>query len=354
MIRTESTRMLAPAGLVPAGKLGHSYRVLLPVLALCAATASWGQSAAGSTGSRVPSTLFSGVKRATPAAATPASAQYKFVSIQIPGATGTSPGGLYGAFAYGIDNAGVVSGFYNDASNISHGFVWRNGTLHTLDNPGSLYTALSSVSNRVVAVGYYGDLTTAHAAMYSFQSGAWTTLPDISGMSNNEGYGINKHGVVVGVAGGGGFNNPSNAAAWIWYPSSRLYSFFAVPGATQYSTFANAINDNGQVVGSFSDTNGGHGFLKDGQTYTTLDVPGAAFGTTAFGINNAGTIVGVWGNLSGWSEGFVRTSDGTVKVVDFPGGLETQIGNINDRGDICGLFVDPKTGFWTPFVAFKQ
>jgi len=247
----------------------------------------------------------------------------------------------------------VVTGFYNDASNISHGFVWRHGTLHTLDNPGALYTGLSSVSNAGVVIGYYGDLTTVHAAMYSLRSGAWTTLPDISGMPNNEGYGINRSGAAVGVAGGGEINGPSNVAAWIWDPSSQSYSFFAVPGAAQYSTYANAVNDKGQVVGTFSDSNGGHGFLKDGDTYTTIDVPGAT-GTSPFGINNSGTIVGVWSNLSGWAEGFVRTSDGTVTVVDFPGGLETQVGNINDRGDICGLWVDPNAGVWTPFVAFKR
>jgi uncharacterized repeat protein (TIGR03803 family) len=39
MHTTKITRTLAPAGFVPAGKLRHSYHGLLPVLALCAATA---------------------------------------------------------------------------------------------------------------------------------------------------------------------------------------------------------------------------------------------------------------------------------------------------------------------------
>lgn len=95
-------------------------------------------------------------------------------------------------------------------------------------------------------------------------------------------------------------------------------------------------------MGSYDDSSGvEHGFLKDGETYTTIDVPGAMY-TVAYGINNRGAIVGYWGNLSGWSEGFVRSSAGTVTVVDFPGALETQIGNINDHGDICGLWVDPR------------
>jgi uncharacterized repeat protein (TIGR03803 family) len=39
MHTTKITRTLAPAGFVPAGKLRHSYHGLLPVFALCAATA---------------------------------------------------------------------------------------------------------------------------------------------------------------------------------------------------------------------------------------------------------------------------------------------------------------------------
>ena len=174
-------------------------------------------------------------------------------------------------------------------------------------------------------------------------------------MPNNEGYGINNSGVAVGVAGGGGdFSVPSApAASWIWEPNSQSYSFFVVPEAEQYGTYAEALNDKGQIVGFYLDTSGvSHGFLKEGETYTTIDVPGAT-GTFPFNINNSGTIVGQWANLSGWAEGFVRTSDGVSTVVDVPGGLESVIGGIDDRGDICGYWVDPKTGVWTAFVGLK-
>ena len=43
--------------------------------------------------------------------------------------------------------------------------------------------------------------------------------------------------------------------------------------------------DNGNVVGWYSDTDGfHHGFLFDGSTYTTIDVP-AASGTSVFAID---------------------------------------------------------------------
>ena len=344
MIRTKVTRTLALAELVPAGKPGHSYCGLLPVLALCAATAAWSQTAPVLRGSRVLPGVPNGVQQATPAAETLAGAQYRFVSIGIPGSTG--------AYAYGIDDAGLVAGLYDDASDNINGFVWQNGTLHTLDNPGSVDTGLDGVSSRGVAIGAYGDLTTAHAATYSFSSGTWAMLPDISGMPINEGFGINDSGVAIGAAGGGAFNDISNFAAWIWNPNTQSYSFFAVPGAMQYSTSLDSINDRGQIVGFFRDSSGVyHGFLKQGETYTAIDVPGAT-GTLPLGINNSGTVVGQFANLSDMPEGFVRTSDGVFTVVDYPGALGTEIGNINDRGDICGYWVDPNTGVWTAFVGF--
>jgi len=350
MIETKVAQTLTLSGVVAAGKLNYLCRSLLPLLALCSAGLAWSQSVPR--GARVPPDVFtrisSGVQQASPEAATSASSQYRFVSIDIPGSTG--------AYPYGITNAGLVTGSYVDASNNSHGLVWRDGKLDTLDHPGSVDTGLSeSPNNRGVVMGYFGDLTTVHAGMYSFPGGAWTTLPDISGMPNNEGYGINNSGVAVGVAGGGNdFGFPYPASSWIWDPRAQSYFFFAVPGATQSSTYAEAINDRGQVVGWFADTSGvQHGFLKEGERYTTFDLPGAEL-IYPFTINNSGTIVGQLVNLSGGSDGFVRKSDGTATIVDFPGASGTVVGGINDRGDICGYWLDPDTSVWTGFVGLKK
>src|SRR3954447_13134218 len=61
-----------------------------------------------------------------------------------------------------------------------------------------------------------------------------------------------------------------------------------VPGA--FSTQAFGINDAGQIVGTFSDSTGTgqHGFLDTGGSFTPIDVPGATIGTFANGINDAG------------------------------------------------------------------
>jgi probable HAF family extracellular repeat protein len=145
-----------------------------------------------------------------------------------------------------------------------------------------------------------------------------------------------------------------------------------VPGAR--STDAFGINDAAQIVGQYLDsTLGRHGFVYDSGTFTTLDGPGALF-TQAFGINNKGQIVGDFappsqgqhaflydrgtfidisqghfisiasdinnrGQIVGSfeSDGFLRDTDGQVKIIDVPGAVRTFANGINDRGQIVGL-----------------
>jgi uncharacterized membrane protein len=66
----------------------------------------------------------------------------------------------------------------------------------------------------------------------------------------------------------------------------------SVPGSSR--TDANGINDAGQIVGSYDDQAGTHGFFLDTDgTFTALDFPGATY-TAAYGINNAGEIIGTY------------------------------------------------------------
>lgn len=52
-------------------------------------------------------------------------------------------------------------------------------------------------------------------------------------------------------------------------------------------TYAQGINDPGQVVGYYYDSAGNsHGFSKTDGSFTTLDYPGAHFQTFAEGVNN--------------------------------------------------------------------
>jgi probable HAF family extracellular repeat protein len=83
---------------------------------------------------------------------------------------------------------------------------------------------------------------------------------------------------------------------------SVSYTTLDVSGATL--TNAYGINNSGQIVGSFNDSSGSHGFLKNGSTYTPFDYPGAT-STTAYGINDSGQIVGT-AAISGVLHGFLK------------------------------------------------
>lgn len=339
MYATSINGTLTLAGFAPAGKLSHAYCGLLPVLALLVATPGWSQSTPIFRGSHPSLNMQMAASSAEPAADTPASAHYRFLTI--------GPVDAQNVYAEGIDNAGLVTGFYEDASSNYHGFVWHDGVFKTVDYPGAANTFLYGVNNLGVAIGFYGAgyfQGANNAVTYSVPTGTWTALPDVPNQLENFGYGINDRGVAVGSALG---------VPWIWDPTTLSYYFLNVPGADPYSTFPVGLNDKGQVVGySAGASYTQNGFVEEGGVYTSTDVPGAA-NTLLLGINNRGTIVGTWGNAAGTYQGFL-TSGGQFVNVNYPGQAVTGIDGINDRGDLCGYYSASSSGPNKAFIAIAQ
>jgi probable HAF family extracellular repeat protein len=78
-----------------------------------------------------------------------------------------------------------------------------------------------------------------------------------------------------------------------------------VPGANR--TFAEGINDAGQIVGAIFDSTSLHGFLNTRGSFTQIDVPvPGAVDTLPRGINDAGQIVGYFDDSTG-RHGFLNT-----------------------------------------------
>src|ERR1039457_3314723 len=89
------------------------------------------------------------------------------------------------------------------------------------------------------------------------------------------------------------------------------------PGATW--TSASGINDAGTIVGSFGDAQGlSHGFILNGGIYSYLDYPGG-LGTNARAINNLGAILGYYGVYVGGTNvievGFIASPNATAAFV---------------------------------------
>jgi probable HAF family extracellular repeat protein len=86
-----------------------------------------------------------------------------------------------------------------------------------------------------------------------------------------------------------GFFFPNTAGIEGFLDTRGSFTQIHVPGAI---TDAFGINDAGQIVGGFTDTTGPtHGFLDTRGSFTQIDVPGLTPGaqtfTVAFGINDA-------------------------------------------------------------------
>ena len=76
-----------------------------------------------------------------------------FTALDVPGAAQFG-----GTSANGINNEGVVTGYYySDSSGDFSGFLWQNGTFKTLDFPGALSTGITSINDQGDLTGYYVD-----------------------------------------------------------------------------------------------------------------------------------------------------------------------------------------------------
>jgi hypothetical protein len=156
-----------------------------------------------------------------------------------------------------------------------------------------------------------------------------------------------------------GVIGPTTSGTWVaWMAYDRVicgshgfiydgttHTTIDVPGG--YNTYVIAINDFGTVAGRYSDASGRHGFIYDGTTYTTLDVPGGDYYTDVIDINNAGTVVGPYSATG--DQGFIY--DGTTyTIIDVPGASDIRVRGINDAGTAVGYYRNPNTGHYKGFI----
>lgn len=112
-------------------------------------------------------------------------------------------------------------------------------------------------------------------------------------------------------------------------------------------TLAYGISNAGQIVGLFSDASGAvDGFLRSPTGTVTLISPvGTIVQIMAYGINDAGQIVGKFVDKTGPQglikvHGFLRAPGGAFIVIDVPGATDTELTGINDAGQIVGTYGD--------------
>jgi uncharacterized membrane protein len=256
-------------------------------------------------------------------------------TIDVPGATATAANG---------NSTHEIVGEFTDADGNTHGFVLNKGVFTTIDFPSQpgapsvTGTSLNGINASGQFMGtYFVDSETSPNHAFVGENGHFTTL-DPPGATRSQGGFINAKGEAVGTY----RDEDQKRHGFIW--RKGVFTSFNVPGdgPDPSGTVAFGINDIGEVVGTYvakSDERN-HGFLrsKNGD-FTTIDVSGAIL-TVAQGINNAGTIVGIYLDDEGF-HGFVRSRKGDFTTVDAPGASgDTEINSINAKGEIVGFYVD--------------
>lgn len=205
-----------------------------------------------------------------------AQAEVKYVLTDLGGFGGTV------SAAGGVNDAGDVVGVSTTPDFFGHGFLYRNGVLSKLQPPAldRSYTAGINASGQVVVVANSGDKVQS----YVYQDGRYTNIGNLG----------------------------------------------------QLSTFAEEINDRGEVVGSAkTSTKETHAFIYTGGSIQDLGTLGGS-SPAPKAINNSGVITG-WHGVQNSSNGEVETHG-----FRYDNGVLSDLGKdvfplaINNSGDIVG------------------
>jgi hypothetical protein len=157
--------------------------------------------------------------------------------------------------------------------------------------------------------------------------------PDFVGVG-----GVNNIGQIVGgFAGAGGRNT-----GYIRNPHG---SFVTFSGPSGFDTYAEGINDLGQVILHTSSSGPPQNFLRSADGLTYLPINSAYPGDLYLeGLNNLGQIVGMLQTPGIPVLGYLLNSDGSASVFQYPGASNTFAVGINNLGVIAGWYtIDVET-----------
>jgi probable HAF family extracellular repeat protein len=312
--------------------------------------------------------IFAGALLAT--LATAQSRRYDIIDLGLLGANPGQP--------LVIANNGLITGGVTVSDGTEHATFWYRNFKGDFGQPGlgGANNFAFAVNDRGQAVGEaettttdpnkedfcgfkaMGFPSTGNTCMpFVWYYGVMTALPTLGG-ANGVANGVNNRGEVVGTA--------ENTVPDTTCPKPQLFEFEPVlwkngkPQALptvdgDLEGIANAINDNGQAVGS----TGGcttfnnidlynlapvHAVLWENGVATDLKSLGGAFGNFADSINNQGHVVG-YSDLAGDTtfDGFFWTKEtGMQDLKTLSGDIASVAVGINDSDEVVGVSLDPK------------
>jgi probable HAF family extracellular repeat protein len=165
----------------------------------------------------------------------------------------------------------------------------------------------------------------AYPNAFTYSNGIYQVLPlDLGAIA----LGVNDSGQIVGEVGSAGFLLTDGTTTPINYSGGS-------------STQPFGISNNGQfIVGGYDDSK--YSFLYSNGVFTTLNLPytyPVGPNSTAFGVNDAGDVVGFFTDDTYRQHGYLY-ANGVYTTINVPGALNTFAEGINDKGEIAGYYQD--------------
>jgi hypothetical protein len=190
----------------------------------------------------------------------------------------------------GINDAGVVVGFYHPVGGVWQGFSSSGVGFSDVNAFGDGYNEALGISNNGQIVGTAGPVPGNANQGYLYSGGIYTAVNPLPYPANtNFAYGVNDAGEIVVQSSPSGTSSFTPVTSFL--DVGGVFSQISMPGE-QY-TAAYGINDAGIIVGAASNDGfvTGPGFIDDHGVFTAVNVPGATE-TYIYAINNLGQIAG--------------------------------------------------------------
>ncbi len=174
-------------------------------------------------------------------------------------------------------------------------------------------------------VAGYGTDAQGDLRAFTVMNGFTDLTP--AGISNAAAYGINGTGQIVGRT---LVNGNSQATLWSNGTAQQL------GGLGGPDSYAQSINNRQQAAGMATDTQGrGRAVIYSPSGVQDVSLPGASW-SSAYGINNSGTIAGYAMNASGGFQAYVWSSGGGYQTLGSLGGGNSYAMAINDTNQVVG------------------
>lgn len=267
-----------------------------------------------------------GAAMATLLVSTQAIAAYTYEVFDVPGASST--------YAYGLNERGDAVGYYDSAAGGGQGagFSRIGGVYADVLVPGGIGVSVGDIDSAGNLVGGY--VAGAQQKGFQLTSDGTLHLAGPPGALVWRPSGLNDQGQESGL-----MSTDAAVLGYVWDGLDLIT--ISAPGAS--FTDVRNVNASGQMVGTYyvrapsAPTVTWYAYLYESGSFTTLTHPAAGTALDAFGINDAGDIVGDYQAGSNVI-GFIRHADGRYEDVMPPGAVSARVQDISNSGQLVGYF----------------